>query len=77
MITGETNALICSWNQFHVIKAGNIGQTAREKTDGVNLAATRREFATPSDLKLESIVLSETSQAVRDKYHLISPLTGT
>ena len=25
----------------------------------------------------ESIVLSELSQAVRDKYHMISPLTGT
>ena len=27
--------------------------------------------------KLESIMLSEISQAVRDKYHMISPLTGT
>ena len=26
---------------------------------------------------LESIVLSEVSQALRDKYHMISPLTGT
>ena len=26
---------------------------------------------------LESIMISEISQAVRDKYHLISPLTGT
>ena len=26
---------------------------------------------------LESIMLSEISQAVRDKYHMISPLTGT
>ena len=26
---------------------------------------------------MESIVLSEISQAVRDKYHMISPLTGT
>ena len=25
----------------------------------------------------ESIMLSEISQAVRDKYHMISPLTGT
>ena len=25
----------------------------------------------------ESIVLSEVSQALRDKYHMISPLTGT
>ena len=28
-------------------------------------------------MELESIMLSETSQAVRDKYHMISPLTGT
>ena len=28
-------------------------------------------------MELESIVLSEISQAVRDKYHVISPLTGT
>ena len=26
---------------------------------------------------LESIMLSEVSQVVRDKYHMISPLTGT
>ena len=28
-------------------------------------------------VELESIMLSEISQAVRDKYHMISPLTGT
>ena len=28
-------------------------------------------------MELESIVLSDISQAVRDKYHMISPLTGT
>ena len=28
-------------------------------------------------MKLGSIMLSEISQAVRDKYHMISPLTGT
>ena len=28
-------------------------------------------------MELESIMLSETSQAMRDKYHMISPLTGT
>ena len=27
-------------------------------------------------MDLESIMLSEISQAVRDKYHMISPLTG-
>ena len=33
-------------------------------------------FATAS-MELESIMLSEISQVVRDKYHMISPLTGT
>ena len=28
-------------------------------------------------MELESIMLSEINQAVRDKYHMISPLTGT
>ena len=28
-------------------------------------------------MELESIMLSEISQAVKDKYHRISPLTGT
>ena len=28
-------------------------------------------------MELESIMLSEISQAMRDKYHMISPLTGT
>ena len=28
-------------------------------------------------MDLESIMLSEISHAVRDKYHMISPLTGT
>ena len=31
----------------------------------------------PSWMELESIMLSKISQAVRDKYHMISPLTGT
>ena len=33
-------------------------------------------FAT-SCIERESIMLSEISQAVREKYHVISPLTGT
>ena len=33
-------------------------------------------FATAC-MELESIMLSEISQTVRDKYHMISPLTGT
>ena len=33
-------------------------------------------FAT-ARMELESITLSEVSQSLRDKYHMISPLTGT
>ena len=33
-------------------------------------------FMTPW-MELESITLSEVSQAVRDKYHMISPVSGT
>ena len=32
---------------------------------------------TTSRMELESIILSEISQAMRDKYYIISPLTGT
>ena len=28
-------------------------------------------------MELETIILSETSQAVKDKYHMISPISGT
>ena len=28
-------------------------------------------------IELESIILSEISQAVKEKYHMISPLSGT
>ena len=28
-------------------------------------------------MELESIMLSEVSQAAKDKYHMISPITGT
>ena len=31
----------------------------------------------PAWMELESIMLSEIRQVVRDKYHMISPLTGT
>ena len=43
-------------------------------------AAERKKELLPSGtawMELESIMLSEISQAVRDKYHMISPLTGT
>ena len=43
--------------------------TAERKKDLIPFAAAWME--------LESIMLSEISQAVRDKYHMISPLTGT
>ena len=43
-------------------------------------AAERKEELLPFVtmwMELESIMLSEVSQAVKDKYHMISPLTGT
>ena len=42
-------------------------------------AAERKEFIpfAIAWMELESIMLSEISQVVRDKYHMISPLTGT
>ena len=43
--------------------------TAERKKELLPLATTW--------MKLESIMLSEISQAVKDKYHMISPLTGT
>ena len=41
---------------------------AERKKELISLATTW--------MVLESIMLSEISQAVRDKYHMISPLTG-
>ena len=43
-------------------------------------AAERKEELLPfvtTWMDLESIMLSEISQVVKDKYHMISPLTGT
>ena len=43
-------------------------------------AAERKKELIPFStawMELESIMLSEISLAVRDKYHIISPLTGT
>ena len=43
-------------------------------------AAERKNELTPivaAWMELESIMLSEINQEVRDKYHMISPLTGT
>ena len=43
-------------------------------------AAERKKELLPfamARMELESIMLSEVSQAVKDKYHMISPLTGT
>ena len=42
-------------------------------------AESKKEFLpfTTAWMEVESIMLSEISQAVRDKYHMSSPLTGT
>ena len=48
--------------------------------NGITHAAERKKelisFAT-TWMELESIMLSEISQRVKDKYHMISPLSGT
>ena len=44
-----------------------------------NAAERKKEclsFAT-AWMELESVVLSEISQTVKDKYHMISPISGT
>ena len=42
-------------------------------------AAERKEFLpfATAWMELECIMVSDISQAVKDKYHMISPLTGT
>ena len=43
-------------------------------------AAERKKELLPFDtawMELESILLSEISQVVKDKYHIISPISGT
>ena len=40
-------------------------------------AERKKELLPFATAWMESIMLSEISQAVRDKYHMISPLTGT
>ena len=47
--------------------------------NGILLSYKKEENVTfgTAWMKLESIMLSEISQEVRDKYHMISPLTGT
>ena len=46
----------------------------------LSYAAERKKELIPFTtawMELENIMLSEISQVVRDKYHMISPLTGT
>ena len=43
-------------------------------------AAERKKELRPFDtawMELESILLSEISQVVKDKYHILSPISGT
>ena len=43
-------------------------------------AAERKKQLLPFEtawMELESIMISEISQAVKDKYHMISPISGT
>ena len=47
----------------------NMGQAAERKKELIPFATAWME--------LESLMLSEISQSVRDKYHMISPISGT
>ena len=40
-------------------------------------AERKKELLVTAWVELESIMLSEISQVVKDKYHMISPLSGT
>ena len=61
---------VASWSILYIncLKI-NIILCSRDKKELIPFAMAWME--------LESIMLSEISQAVRDKYHMISPLTGT
>ena len=55
-----------------VMKRSWKGQSKKQRLSKKELI----HFAT-AWMELESIMLSEINQAVKDKYHTISPLTGT
>ena len=71
---------------FWIGVSGFLGYNSSSRISGSKgrgmefYAAERKKELIPfamAWMELESIMLSEISQAVRDKYHMISPLTGT
>ena len=53
---------------------GKVTQWNTMKQEGRQSSYSLRQTAW---MELESIMLSEISQAVKDKYHMISPISGT
>ena len=64
--------LATGWRQQGTQTFPRYGYVRHEKPPWCDVWGVRREKA---DLRF-SLLLSEISQAVRDKYHMISPLTG-
>ena len=57
------------WGHYSLIEGTGYTYAAERKKELISFATAWME--------LESVMLSEISQTVRDKYHMISPLTGT
>ena len=55
-----------------MVGLGEKGEGIKKTVDGYKIV-----MGCKVQCKKQSIMLSEISQAVRDKYHMISPLTGT
>ena len=54
-----------------------IKKTVVHLHDGILLSRKELLLYTRAWMDLESIMLSDISQAVKDKYHMIPPLSGT
>ena len=68
------------WKQPKCPSANEWVQSLRHIYSMEFYTTERKEELTPcarARMELESIMLSEISQVVREKYHMISPLTGT
>ena len=80
MVIGEQFTIVKYWKQPKCPSANEwIKKLWYIYTMEFYAAERKKElipFAT-AWMGLESIMLSEISQVVRDKYHMISPLTGT
>ena len=80
MFTAAQFTIAKNWKQPKCPSANEWVQSLRHIYAMEFYAAERKEELTPcarARMELESIMLNEISQAVRDKYHMIPPLTGT